>query len=59
MNEHEIESKLLPHKLTLSQFLDWIEGEPKPENGYYPKDVDRFIYWKTKTHKNAEFKLTR
>ena len=47
MNEHKIKAKLSLHKLTLEQFLEWIEGEPKPENGYYPKDVDRFIYWKT------------
>jgi hypothetical protein len=46
MNEPEITAILKANGLNWSSFAEWIEGEPRPENGaYYPNDVNRFIYW--------------
>ena len=57
MNEHEIKIELSKHGLSWESFAVWIESEPRPDDGsYYPKDIDRFIYWNTKSKTDHGFK---
>jgi hypothetical protein len=55
MNQNQVTQQITPHSFTWAQFLQWIEGEPRPDTDtYYPKDVDRFIFWMTKKRNNAK-----